>query len=81
MSGDQGELGAAVALQQQPHGHTEKDPRVKRDQHWRQNSEAGAVGRNRLIHRAVTLTVFLGICAAQVAWVVFLVRLGEQLLP
>ena len=79
MSGDEGELSGAVALEQRPYGHDDHDPRVERDHQRRQQTEPRAVGRSRLIHSLGTLTLVLALCAVQVAWIVLLVRLGVQL--
>ena len=78
MTGDNGrrrvEPGGAVALEQRPHGHAEQDPCIDREQQGRQQTEAGGVGSGgRLLHKLGILTLFVGMSAVLVTWVVALV--------
>ena len=78
MSGDQGNLGGepsgGVALKQRPSSHRKHHPRIEREQKGRQQAELGAVGSGgRLIHKFGILTLFVGMSAVLVAWLVALV--------
>ena len=66
--------GRTAALQQRPDGHADQQPRIEREQQWRQQAELGAAGSiSRLIHRAAIFTTLVGMSAVLVAWVVALV--------